>query len=445
MLASRAEILGGWGRFPLEPCTVYRPEREAGVAHLLGSTASSSYIARGLGRSYGDAALNRGGGVVSHLRLNRFLAFDADTGVVECEAGVSLGEIVDLFLPRGWLPPILPGTRHVTVGGAIASDVHGKNHPADGSFAACVEEFRLQPPGGGPLRCSREERPELFRATLGGMGLTGAILSARIRLRRAASAFVRADRHRARDLDAVLALLSADGARYSVAWIDALARGAALGRGVVTRANDEAESRDPIPARRRVAVPFDLPRGALNGAVLRAFNELQYRAGRERVGRRVDVGSFFHPLDAVGDWNRVYGRRGFVQYQAALPTARARDGIAALLERLHEARRPAYLAVLKRLGRGGSGLLSFPIEGFTLALDLPHTPGIEAVLGGLDEITLRHGGRVYLAKDATLTPEAFAAMYPAADEFRRVKRTVDPEGRLSSSLARRIGLVPCAP
>lgn len=442
----------GWGRYPSHRGHVYRPERLTDVARVLTSGAQPSFISRGLGRSYGDAALNKDGGIISHLRLNRLLAFDAEAGVLECETGISLAEIIKIFLPRGFFPPVTPGTKHVTVGGAIASDIHGKNHHVDGTFAEFLLDFRLQVPTGEIITCSRDERPEVFWATVGGMGLTGPILSARIRLRSVESGFVRADYHKVRNLDEALSAFaeSDERYRYSVAWIDCLATGASLGRSVLMQANDatadgvrsERSAPDPLtlPKKRTTTVPFDFPSGTLNRASVQAFNTLFYRKQKSATGRLVDYDSFFYPLDSVGDWNRLYGKRGFVQYQAALPLDGGRAGLRILLERLSAAKRASFLAVLKRLGPANPGLLSFPFEGYTLALDLPNRSGLREFLRELDEITLRYGGRVYLAKDAALTPETFSTMYPGAEEFRRIQRDLDPEGRLSSSLARRLGL-----
>lgn len=434
----------------MESCNVYRPERRADVGRILADGEESSYISRGLGRSYGDAALNQGAGVISHVRLNRFLGFNPETEILECEAGVSLAEIIEVFLPRGFFLPVTPGTKFVTVGGAIASDVHGKNHHQDGTLARFLVDFRLQIPSGEVLTCSPEENRELFWATVGGMGLTGAILSARIRLRPVESAYVEVDYQKARNLDEALAAFTESdaGYRYSVAWIDCLASGKSLGRSVLMRGNDalqdqvRAAGHDPLalPRRRVLSVPFDAPSISLNRFSIGALNTLYYASHRNAAGRLVDFDSFFYPLDSVHHWNRLYGRQGFVQYQAAFPTETAEDGLRELLERLAMAGRASFLAVLKRFGVANEGLLSFPFEGYTLALDLPGAPGIQEFLRRLDELVLRFGGRVYLAKDALLSPDTFAAMYPRAQEFRSIKQRVDPLGRLSSSLARRIGL-----
>jgi decaprenylphospho-beta-D-ribofuranose 2-oxidase len=441
MIRSRTEALSGWGRYPVQRCPVYRPEAARDVPTVL-TAAAGPLIPRGLGRSYGDAALNPDG-VLSTLRLDRFLAFDPAAGVLECEAGVSLGDVVETFLPRGFFPLVTPGTRHVTVGGAIACDVHGKNHHVDGTFAAGVLGFRLALPTGDVVECARDAEPELFWATVGGMGLTGVILTARLQLRPVEAAAVRVDYRRTRGLDETLDAFHREDQdyRYSVAWIDCLARGPRLGRSVLMRANDApADGALRLPRRRGLAVPLTPPSGLLNRFSIRWFNALYYGRHPDARDRPVPYDRYFWPLDGIGAWNRLYGPRGFVQYQVALPPERGRDGLVALLERIGQARRAPFLAVLKRFGAANHSPLSFPMEGYTLALDLPVTQGLEPFVRTLDRITLDHGGRVYLAKDALLDAATFHAMYPRADEFLAVRRRVDPEGRLASSLARRVGL-----
>ena len=436
--------LSGWGRHPVQTCRLYRPEKTAELSELLASRPEGGVISRGLGRAYGDAALNADGGVVSHLRLDRMLAFDAATGVLECEGGVSFADVVETFLPRGFFLPVTPGTKHVTVGGALACDVHGKNHHRDGTIASFVDSFRLLTPARGVLECSRTENAEVFRATLGGMGLTGAILSARLRLLPVESAWVSVDYRRARGVDELLAMLADDGARYSVAWIDALATGASLGRGVMMRGGHAPASAvpgDPLrpKAPRSLRAPVDAPSLALNRFTVGAFNRVYRAAHRDAEGKIVSLDSFFYPLDRVRDWNRLYGRRGFVQYQAVVPLDAARQ-LTALLERIARSGRASFLTVLKRFGPGNEAPLSFPMAGWTLALDLPVAAGLPELLRELDRIVLDAGGRVYLAKDSALDPATFAAMYPRAEEFRTVRRTLDPDGVLTSSLARRVGL-----
>ncbi|HUY36146.1 MAG TPA: FAD-binding oxidoreductase [Pirellulales bacterium] len=448
----REELLSGWGNYAREACRVYRPEKLPDATRIVADPSEASLITRGLGRSYGDASVNGAGGVINLLKLNRLLAFDEATGVLECEGGVPLADIIDFALPRGFFPAVTPGTRFVTVGGAIAADVHGKNHHQDGSFASCLIDFRLLTASGEVLTCARERNARAFWATVGGMGLTGVILDARFRLRPVASAYVTVDYQRTANLDESLSAFAEGDHRYtySVAWIDCLARGAALGRSVLMRGRHTACDELPaelaqapltLGASRSLRVPCHLPGGLLNAWSVKAFNALYYHRHRDRRAI-VAYGSFFHPLDSILDWNRIYGRRGFAQYQAAFPPSTSRNALVSLLETISAARQASFLAVLKSFGPGNRGLLSFPIEGHTLALDLPNTGSeLIALLQRLDAIVLSHGGRVYLAKDPRLGRAAFDTMYAQADEFRRVKAILDPRGRFNSSLARRLGLV----
>lgn len=442
--------LSGWGRFPIERCAVFRPEKRAELAAILEAGERESFAPRGLGRSYADTALNAGGGVLDLTRLNRLLAFDDATGALTCEAGVSFAEIAEIFLQRGWFLPVTPGTKFVTLGGAIANDIHGKNHHRDGSIASFVERFTLLTGTGEVLECSRESHPDTFWATLGGIGLTGVVLEATLRLKRIESAYVSVDYRRAGDVHQALALLSDSDARYqySVAWIDCLAKGRSLGRSVLMQGNPAPASAVPAGqapltpmGRQKLAVPFDMPGFALNPFSIGAFNALYYGVHGDADGKLVHLEPYFYPLDAIGGWNRLYGARGFVQYQFVLPEATSAEGLVALLTRLSASGRASFLAVLKRFGPESGGWLSFPRPGYTLALDLPAEPGLVPFLRELDQQVLAFGGRVYLAKDAVLTPETFAAMYPQAGRFRALKAKLDPEGRFSSSMARRLGLV----
>ena len=452
MERSVVRSLSGWGRFPVETCPVFRPEKRAGVAAILASGAEPSYIARGLGRSYGDAALNSSGAVICFERLNRLIAFDPATGVLECEAGVPLADILDSFLPRGFFLPVTPGTKFVTLGGAIANDIHGKNHHRVGTISSFVLDFRLLTPQGDVITCSREQNAEVFWATAGGAGLTGLLLSARIRLQRVETAYVRVDYLKVPHFEEAIAAMAESDHLYefSVAWIDCLAAGKALGRSVLMRANPAtpndlpARFGDPLSAGRRSerSLPFDFPPGLLNGFTVGAFNSLFYSLHRTASGRIVDFESFFYPLDSILDWNRMYGRRGFVQYQLAFPLESSRAGLAEVLERVSASGRGSFLGVLKLFGNASAGPLSFPFPGYTLALDLPVSAGLVPFLRDLDALVLRHGGRLYMAKDAVTTAESFAAMYPRLDEFRAIKARLDPKNRLSSSLARRVGIVP---
>lgn len=441
--------LSGWGRYPVAECAVRRPERVRELA-----PEAPRCIPRGRGRAYGDAALNSAGEVVLTERLDRFLALDEDQGLLTVEAGASVTEVLEVVVPRGWFLPVSPGTGEASIGGCVAADVHGKNHHHDGGFGAHVRSLALVTPGGDFVTCGPDVEPELFWATVGGMGLTGAVAEVTLQLIPVESAWIAARHHRAGGLDAVIDLLDGEPgeAPYSVAWLDCLARGAARGRGVVMEGRHATPEQAPggvadafrVPHRRSVAVPCDLPFSVVHAAVGRLFNGLYLnRQGGKAGGRHfvVDYARFFHPLDALAGWNRLYGRRGFVQHQCVVPLDGGRKGLHEVMEALASSGVPAYLAVLKRLGAQGNGFLSFPMPGYTLALDLPMGPATLALTDRLDAIVADHGGRIYLAKDATLKAARFAGMYPNLAAWRAVKRRVDPETRLRSDLADRLGLL----
>jgi FAD/FMN-containing dehydrogenase len=408
-------------------------------------------IARGLGRSYGDAAALADGNVLLMERLDRMLDFDAASGRLTAEAGVTIADVLEAFVPRGWFPPVTPGTKFVTLGGCFAADVHGKNHHRAGTFSAHVEEIRILLADGSLRTCSREREHGLFWATAGGMGLTGVIVELTLRLSPIDSAYVLAEHRATRDIDEAFAILADDASddETSMAWVDCTARAGRLGRAIVMRGHHAAEGElagraAPSPARAKgpFDLPFDLPSWAIFPSALGAFNDLYYRFQSRRRGPFLThYHPYFYPLDAVGRWNRAYGSAGFTQYQCVIPDARAREGIAAILAEIRRARMPSTLAVLKRFGPAGPGPLSFPASGFTLALDFPLAdPAVFPFLDALDRITLDAGGRVYLAKDARLRPETFRAMYPRFGEWLEVKHAVDAEWRFASDLSRRLRL-----
>lgn len=444
--------LSGWGRHPSLDCLVYRPEREAELAEIVARAPTPSLVSRGMGRSYGDAALNEGEGVILHQRFDRFLDFDESTGVLSCEAAVTLSEIIDVVLPRGFFLPITPGTKFISVGGAIAADVHGKNHHRDGTISSQLIDFRLLTGTGAVLRCSREENPDLFWATLGGMGLTGAILDARLRVRRVETSYVEQSTLRCRDLDTALErILSEDrDYEYAMGWIDCLSSGRSLGRSVLLRANPAPRDALPVALRETphamqralpLRVPFELPQLASHPIFMRLVNQVLWHAKRD--GHRVaHVQSYFYPLDAIRNWNRLFGRRGVLQYQVVLPLAQCREGMIELLERIARSGAASPVAVLKGTGPANQSPLSFPIEGASLAVDFPNRgPAVFGLLGDLDRIVAARGGRVYLAKDSCVSAGHFREMYPGLERFREIKAKYDPDGRFSSSLARRLGIV----
>lgn len=445
LAVKRIEGLSGWGRHPLADCTAVRPERHRDLVSVQGSR-----LARGRGRSYGDAALRSDGTIVLTERLDRFLEFDESTGVLRAESGATLKDVVETFLPQGWFLPVTPGTQFCSLGGCLAADVHGKNHHRAGTFSAHVAGCGLVLASGERVECGPDQRPELFWATAGGMGLTGIIDEVWLRLQRVESAYLKVRHQQARDLASMVRLLSdpAHDATYTVAWIDCLATGSSLGRGVFMAGEHAAQHEVPLrlgdpktcKPKRLKKLPFDLPAWALNPLAVRLFNSVYYALQGSKGSFVSRYDSFFYPLDGVLDWNRLYGKRGFVQYQYVLPTAVAEEGTAEILGRLSHSKRASFLAVLKRFGPEGPGMLSFPMEGLTLALDIPISPGLFELLDELDGIVMKLGGRIYLAKDSRTGREAFRSGYPRLEEFQAVRKEVDPEGLLSSDLARRLGI-----
>ena len=445
------QALHGWGRTAGTVADVVAPTCDEQVAETVLARPSRGVVARGLGRSYGDAAQNAGGAVLDLRGLDRVLHVDVAGARVTVEAGVSLDALMHLLLPLGLFVPVTPGTRQVTVGGAVAADVHGKDHHVSGSFCDAVDSLDLLVADGTVRTVGPDRDPDLFWATAGGMGLTGVVLRATLRMRPVETSRVVVDTERATDLDDLLARLvdGDDHYPYSVAWVDCLARGRSLGRAVLTRGRparrdelDEKRRRAPLAFRHRprVQVPDVLPSGLVNRLTVAALNEAWFRrAPRERRGQVQGIAPFFHPLDGLGEWSRAYGGRGFVQYQYVVPLEAA-DTVRRSIEALHAGGAVPSLAVLKRFGPGNPGHLSFPAPGWTLAVDVPVTPGTGAVLRRLDELVLAAGGRVYLAKDARTSPDALRRMYPRLDAWRAVRDRVDPDRVFTSDLARRLAL-----
>lgn len=441
------QLLTGWGRTsPTAAAVLAADSREALVDAVLHAGARG-IIARGLGRSYGDAAQN-GGGTVVELGTSA-MALD-ESGVLTVEAGASLDEIMRFALPQGWFVPVTPGTRYVTIGGAIAADIHGKNHHVTGSFTEHVLSLELITADGQTQTLTAQD--ELFWATAGGMGLTGIIMSARVQMLAVETSWMSVDTERAANLDDLMSRLSATDHlyRYSVAWIDCLAKGAKMGRAVITRGDHAPMSRLPgtkVAKGREfapgslLAAPGFVPNGLLRPLTVSAFNELWFRkAPRERRDQLQRISTFFHPLDGVKDWNRIYGSEGFLQYQFVVPLD-AEPTLRGILERISGLGVPSFLAVLKRFGPGNSGLLSFPTSGWTLALDIPtQVAGLAELLDRLDDEVVSAGGRIYLAKDSRVRASLLPAMYPRLEEFRAVRARVDPNGVFRSDLARRLDL-----
>ncbi|WP_116243848.1 FAD-binding oxidoreductase [Nocardiopsis sp. FIRDI 009] len=447
-------LLTGWGRTAPTAAHVVRPRSARQVADALAGAGPRGVLARGLGRSYGDAAQAAGGLVLDCTELTGPPRLDPDRGEVTAPAGTSMGRLIAHLLRAGHFVPVTPGTRHVTLGGAIAADVHGKNHHADSSLGAHVRALTLVTPDGRTRRLTPDgPDADLFWATVGGMGLTGVITEATIAAHPVETAYARVDTDRTRGLDATLDLMARtdDDYRYTVCWLDLLARGAATGRGVLTRAHHARIADLPRPLRRaplhhRPTAPVGAPPWApprlLNRWTVGAFNAAYHAAAPERRrGQIQPLSSFFHPLDAVRGWNRVYGPHGLVQYQFVVPFG-AEDTLTDIVTGLSRAGAPSFLAVLKRMGEPTPGPLSFPRPGWTLALDLPaDLPGLGRLLNGFDERLLTVGGRLYLAKDSRARAETVHAMYPDLPAWRRVRERVDPDGVLVSDLAHRLRLV----
>jgi decaprenylphospho-beta-D-ribofuranose 2-oxidase len=437
--------ISGWGGYPRGQVSLYCPAK---VSEALPPYAGS-VIVRGLGRSYGDAAISTTGLVMLSERLNRVARFDEQTGLLQAEAGTTIADILDEFVPRGWFPPVVPGTKFVSLGGSVAADIHGKNHHHAGTFGRHVTRMQIVGADRATTDCSPDDEPELFWATVGGMGLTGIITAVDLQLLPIESPYMVVRHTPAKDLDALLSML--EGKQwdddYTVAWIDCVT-GRGLGRSVLIRGHHAKHSDLPphlrekreSPKNRQHKLSFGFPPWALNRFTMAAFNETFYGWQGRRKGPFIDTfDRFFFPLDRIENWNRMYGKKGFVQYQCVLPLAESERGLQELLAELVRSRRSSFLSVLKRFGPAGSGLLSFPLAGHTLTLDFPiRDEGLFPFLDRLDEIVLRHAGRVYLAKDARMHPETFRAMYPRFPEWQRLKSRIDPDNRFDSDLARRL-------
>jgi len=441
--------LAGWGNYPKITSEWLMPRHAADVSGLVG--ARTGLVARGQGRAYGDAAI----GMTSTLStggLDRMRRFDPATAELTVEAGVTIADILATFVPRGYFLKVVPGTKFVSVGGAIASDVHGKNHHRDGGFGDHVTSFGLALPSGEILTCSREANTELFWATIGGMGLTGVITEATLRLRTIETGWLTQQTQVAGNLDAAIDALDQTAmAPYSVAWIDCLARGPALGRSLIYTADHAgtiekdrlgaALPRYPAPRAGRLSVPGLFPSFALNQLSVRAFNELYFRRGAAQAGRQqlVPWDSYFFPLDSIANWNRIYGHRGFLQHQCVIPAPNARSVLARILERTSRLGNASFLAVLKQLG-DSHGLMSFPMRGYTLAMDFPVSDAVFGFLDEIDALVVAGGGRLYLAKDARQSRATFEQGYTGLGRFRSLRKEIGADAHLASHLSARLGI-----
>ncbi len=430
--------LAGWGRLP-------EPGREV-LDEDLARLTEDAVLSRGLGRSYGDSSLPaRPDDRVAGTRLaNRILAFDPSSGVIRAEAGLSLANLIRLLLPRGWFPPVVPGTKFVTVGGMVASDVHGKNHHVEGCFGAHVTWMRLRLADNSIVACSPAENADLFYGTIGGMGLLGHILEVEFTLRRIPSTWVWMERTRVHDIDEYLEQLHAAARVWpmTMGWIDCVNRGASMGRGVLMAGRwatpQEAGPRPSRPTADKV-LPFELPNWVLNPLTVRMFNTAYYWGHfRHKVTRRMAPDPFFFPLDFVLEWNKGYGSRGFTQYQCVVPRAAGPAAVREFMDRLTKLGAASPLCVIKDCGPEGQGTLSFPLEGTSIAVDIPVSPDIQRIVDGLNEFLIPTGGRIYLTKDRFTRPEHFRAMEPRLAAFEALRDKWDPARRLRSAQSRRL-------
>lgn len=446
MAITRKEPFAGWGNYPVTDGFKLSPRDESEFREAV---SRGQLIARGLGRSYGDQALNKDGYVAECTQFNSFLSWNGDTGILECQAGASLEEIITYFAPKGWLPMICPGTKFVTVGGAIANDIHGKAHHIDGSFVNCVLSFTIMLADGQVVTASRSENADLFWGNFGGLGLLGVILAARLQLRKVETTYFKQKSVVIRNLDHMLEALDTydHEYNYSVAWIDALAKGRKLGSGVLTLGNAARLSdlpqklqSDPLKLHKtgKLKVPFFLPSFTLNGLTVRVLNRA-IAFVQNSPKEFVHYEKFFFPLDAINNWNRGYGKRGFIQYQFVIPEADGKRHLTEILQMIAGSGCTPFLNVFKRMG-DGQGILSFPFKGYTLAIDFPVTRQLKTFTPSLDAKVLEAGGRLYLGKDALLEEGMFKKMYPQFGEWVAIKRKYDPQNAFNSDISRRLGL-----
>lgn len=437
--------ISGWGNYPvIESKVKYLRDYEDGLSYL---ENHNDFIPMGLGRSYGDTALSKN--ILKTERFNRIISFNNETGELEAEAGLSLEEILDIFVPKGWFLPVTPGTKFVTLGGAIACDVHGKNHHKEGTFCDQIDNLKLLKADGQLINCSKTLNEEIFSATCGGNGLTGLIVSATLKLKKIESSYISQTTVKAKNLHQILDEFEKyKNETYSVAWIDCVSTGETLGRSILM-VGEHAKVEELKGTQKnnvfktskegKLSVPFNFPSIALNSLTVKAFNSLYYFKGKEGVSQSViHYDPFFYPLDAINNWNKIYGKRGFLQYQFVIPKEAGHIGIKDVLNRIANKGTGSFLAVLKVFGKENENLLSFPMEGYTLALDFPISKGLFPFLDELDKVVLSYGGRLYLTKDSRMSSETFFKSYKNAKEFVELKNKIDKERVFTSIQSKRL-------
>lgn len=428
--------LRSWGNYPKINSRTFSFDREATLKEII--SKHNELIPYGNGRSYGDSALNKN--IIQVKPYNFFLDFDDKKGVLHAQAGVLLADILDIFVPKGWFLRITPGTKLITLGGAIASDVHGKNHHREGCFSECIDSFRLMLPDGSVLSCSKFENTDLFRATCGGMGLTGVILDARIRLKKIYSGNIDQITVKTKNLlETFNAFEAHKDKAYSVAWVDCLAKDKQLGRAVLTAGDFSTDGDLTYSKKKKFNIPFFLPSFTLNAFSVKFFNQIYYARTKKQISvQKTNIDAFFYPLDALVNWNRAYGKNGFIQYQFVLPKASSYEGLLEIIKKITDSGKTPSLAVLKLCGKANENYLSFPMEGYSLALDFKMEKGLFELLDQLDAIVLKCGGRIYLTKDARMSKEIFEGGYHQIIKFREIRSKYKMNDKFESLQSKRI-------
>ena len=427
-----------WGMYPRIKNTVFKYDKEETLKQVI--SEYDDLIPYGNGRSYGDSALSTN--IINVRPKDYFIDFDEESGLLHVQAGVLLSEILESYVPRGWFLKVTPGTKLITVGGAIASDIHGKNHHVEGCFSECVEEFKIMLADGEVVTCSKEATPELFKATCGGMGLTGVILDAKIYLKKINSQYIDQITIKTKNLKETFeAFEEYKNKPYSVAWIDCLAKGDTIGKCLLMVGDFRDDGKLDYKKKSQLSIPFNFPSFALNNLSVRAFNWLYYGKAKDGVSKqRVDIDTFFYPLDAIGHWNRIYGKKGFTQYQFILPKETSYEGLEEILTAISKSGKGSFLAVLKLYGKANNNWLSFPIEGYSLALDFKIEKGLFELLDKLDEIVIKYEGRIYLTKDVRVSKETFEKGYPQIETFKQYRKENKMDTKFQSLQSKRVGI-----
>lgn len=440
------KVIANWGNYP----AMESDERLFSYDDQLQDIIRSSphFIPRGNGRCYGDASL--AGETINTIRYDKILSFDTERGLFECQSGLTLDQILEVIVPKGWFLPVTPGTKFITVGGAVGSDVHGKNHHVDGTFGQHITDMDIILADGTSVTCSPTQYPDLFEATCGGMGLTGMITRIKFKLKKIPSSYIKQKQIKAANLDELIRLFEEyKHYTYSMAWIDCLQKGNSFGRGIMTIGEfatpeelNEKQRKAPLalPKKKAITIPFNFPSWSLNTFTVKAFNFLYYNKNvKKEISSVTTYEPFFYPLDALLHWNRCYGKKGFVQYQFVLPL-QAKEGLIDILRRIGAKGMGSFLVVLKVFGKQEDNLISFPFEGYTLALDFPVRKGLFEFLDELDEVVLKYGGRLYMSKDARMKPEMLEAGYPRLKEFKSIVQKYNPDGKIRSIQSDRLKL-----